>query len=132
MRDQSAYLIYALRALLKPQALLFWLSLFYLLSALRGPDLLSVHWRDAAVMVLAVVALWLNRSWSCVLSAVLSASIFYYLAFGYPFESVEHWWTYIRALRPCDVGFLALAGTVFCFAVVCCLLMFSRKRPALS
>ncbi len=132
MRDQTASPINFLRVVLKPKPLLFLVSLFYFLSALYGLGRLSVYWADATVMMLAALALWFSKSWSYVISALLSSPVFYQLAFGFPFESVEHWWMWIQEVALEDLGFIALAGIVFCYAVACFLLMFSRKRLIIS
>ena len=58
MRDQTPHLTYAVKALVRPRALLYWSFLFYFLSFFNGP---SPDWRGAALPALAALLLWLDR-----------------------------------------------------------------------
>jgi hypothetical protein len=133
MRNEPAHRINILKEVGKPKALLFLLSLFYFLFVLSGSGQVSVHWGDSAVMTLAALVLWFSRPWSYVLSALLAALIVYQLVFGFPLASAGEWWTWLLALRWADIGFIGLAGIVFCYAVACFLLgLSSHKQPHLS
>ena len=58
MRDQTPHLTYAVKALVRPKALLYWAFLFYFLSFVNG---LSLDPRGAAFPALAALLLWLDR-----------------------------------------------------------------------